>query len=282
MLRKFTKLFPDTTYLDLFIVQFGYEECDPMHVFGPAARNHFLFHYVLSGKGILYSDDDRNKTMEYNLEGEQGFMIWPGQRNTYKADESDPWTYMWVEFDGLKAKELVKQSALTFNRPVYSTRNPEEHERMKKELQYIVDHDNSPPIELMGHFYLFINALIGSSAPGVRTSGGGLQFFYVNEAMKYVEQHYQDDITVEDIAAYCNLNRSYLGKVFRTVLKTNLQDFLIRYRINRACELMKISKQPIGEICVMVGYPNLFNFSRAFKRITGQSPSEWRKENKLL
>ena len=281
MPKKISRVFPDEGYLDFFMVQFGYEECEPTNIFGPAARNHFLFHYVLSGKGVLYSDDNKDITTEYNLVGGQGFMIWPGQRNTYRADEDDPWTYMWVEFDGLKANEYVTQSGLTSQRPVYNARNPEEHEKMKKELQYIIDHANSQPIELMGHFYLFLDALIESSSLSRKTAGGGLQVFYVNEAVKYIEQNYQGKITIEGIAAYCNLNRSYLGKVFRTVLNTNLQDFLIRYRVNKACELLKLSSHPIGEICGMVGYPNLFDFSRAFKKVIGQSPRDWRNENKL-
>ena len=262
-------------------MQVGHEECEPMHMFGPATRNHFLFHYILSGKGVLYSDDDRKETTEYHLESGQGFMVWPGQSNTYLADENDPWSYMWIEFDGLKAKEFVIQSGLDPNRPVYNARDMEEHEKMKHELQYIISHSNDPPMELIGHLYLFLSALIDSSALSRKTTGGGLQFFYVNEAVKYVELHFQDEITIEDIAAHCNLNRSYLGKIFRTVMKTNLQDFLIRYRMNRACDLMKISQAPIGEICNMVGYPNLFNFSRVFKRTIGKSPSEWRKENRL-
>jgi len=275
------KIFPAENYLDLFMLQFGYEECEPMHLFGPVVRNHFLFHYVLSGKGVLCSDDDKDKTTEYALEGGQGFMIWPGQRNTYIADEHDPWTYIWVEFDGLRAKEFVMQSGLNFNRPIYSASVPEEHEKMRNEILHIVDHANSPPMELMGHFYLFLSALIGSSAHSRKAPDGGLQAFYVSEAVNYVEQHYHEKITVEDIAEHCNLNRSYLSKIFRVMLKTNLQDFLIRYRMNRACELMRISDLPIGEICGMVGYPNLFNFSRVFKRVIGQSPMEWRKENRF-
>ena len=278
---KMSRVFPEEGYLDFFIVQFGYEECEPTNIFGPAVRNHFLFHYVLSGKGVLYSDDDTNITSEYSLEGGQGFMIWPGQRNTYKADENDPWTYMWVEFDGLKAKEFVTRSGLTYQHPVYSARNSEEHEKMKNELLYIIDHANSQPLELMGHFHLFLSALIDSSAGGKTIAGGGLQVFYVNEAIKYIEQHYREKITIEGIAAHCNLNRSYLGKVFKTVLKTNLQDFLIRHRVNKACELLRLSNHSIGEISVMVGYSGLFDFSRAFKKITGQSPRDWRNENKL-
>jgi YesN/AraC family two-component response regulator len=114
-----------------------------------------------------------------------------------------------------------------------------------------------------------------------KASSGNMRDFYIRESLSFIEQRYQDEISVEDIAAFCNLDRSYLGKVFRSVLDTSPQNFLIRFRINKSCELMKITDRTISEISSMVGYPNQFNFSRAFKHIMGQSPREWRNEHKL-
>jgi YesN/AraC family two-component response regulator len=125
-----------------------------------------------------------------------------------------------------------------------------------------------------------MSALIGSSTLRKRVAGGSLREFYVREALSFIEQHYNEEIGVEDIAAFCNFDRSYLGKVFKSVLDTSPREFLIQYRINKACELMKITDCSIGEICDMVGYQNQFNFSRVFKQIMGKSPREWRNENK--
>lgn len=57
--------------------------------------------------------------------------------------------------------------------------------------------------------------------------GGQLKDFYAREAVSFVEHNYQNDITVEDIAAFCNLNRSYFGKIFKDVLSVTPQEFLI-------------------------------------------------------
>jgi AraC-like DNA-binding protein len=235
----------------------------------------------LSGKGRLISTDDKDIGHEYRLEGDHGFMIWPQQHNSYFADEKDPWVYAWVEFDGLKARELVTQAGLNFNYPIYNGKNSEEREKMKNELLYIVNNKNSPLLTLIGHLYLFIGALIASSSLRKRVAGGSLRDFYVRESLAFIEQHYHDQISVEDIAAFCNLDRSYLGRIFRSVLDTSPQEFLIRYRINKSCELMKITDHTISEISYMVGYQNQFNFSRVFKQLIGKSPREWRNEHKL-
>lgn len=272
-------LFPHENFFDLSIYQFGYCNCKPAHMFGPAKRKHFLFHYILSGKGILMSADDSGNYTTYYLGGGQGFLLWPEQTNTYFSDNNEPWEYAWIEFDGLKAKELVMQSGLMFSNPVYTSKNVEEHDKMKDELMHIITHADNPPLELIGHLYLFISALVSSSSKSVKSSQGSLRDFYVREATAYIEQNYQHEITIKDIAAYCNLNRSYLSKIFRTVLETTPQAFLISYRMKKACELLKNNERSIGEISNLVGYPNQLNFSRAFKREIGKSPRQWQNEN---
>ena len=80
-------MFPNDNFLDFRLFQYGWEECEPLHSFGPFVRNHYLFHYVISGKGILNSTDEAGVTHHHVLGPGQGFLICPGQVNTYCADE---------------------------------------------------------------------------------------------------------------------------------------------------------------------------------------------------
>jgi len=281
MFKQIYQVFPGANYMDLCVYHFGYEEWDPLNSFGPAIRKHFLFHYLLSGKGVLHSINEKKAVTEYHLEGGQGFLLWPGNNYKFSADKKNPWKYVWVEFDGLKAREFILQAGMSHNRPVYIARNLDEREKMKNELLYIATNSNNPPLELMGHFYLFFSAFIASSSLRKETTGNSLRAHYIHEAIVFIEQNYQNEITVDEMAASCNLDRSYLGKIFKSELRTSPQDFIIRYRMDKACELMKITKHTIGEISAMVGYQNMFNFSRAFKKIIGQSPRDWRSKNKM-
>lgn len=97
-------VFPSENFVDLGLYQYGWEQCAPSHSYGPAARNHYLFHYVISGTGTLMADDTNGITQTYQIKSGQGFMLFPGQINTYIADKNLPWEYVWVEFDGLRAK----------------------------------------------------------------------------------------------------------------------------------------------------------------------------------
>ena len=97
--------------------EFGKEDCDPAHSYGPAIRNHYLFHYILNGKGTLMWQDGKRHENKTVLRAGQGFLISPGQITTYIADDRIPWEYCWLEFDGLRAKEALEITGLSVNHP---------------------------------------------------------------------------------------------------------------------------------------------------------------------
>ena len=84
-------VFPNENFVDLGLFQCGREKCSPAHSFGPASRNHYLFHYVLSGAGRQLATDKKGITREYPIKSLQGFMIFPDQITTYIADNDMPW-----------------------------------------------------------------------------------------------------------------------------------------------------------------------------------------------
>lgn len=272
-------IFPNENFVDLNLYQFGYEHTDPSHSYGPAARNHYLFHYVLSGTGILYADDSKGNTKEYRIKSNQGFMIFPGQINTYISDKNLPWEYVWIEFDGLRVKEALDIAGLSCDSPVYHAKFKELRETMVQEMLYLTEHEDFSPFHLIGHLYLFFDAMLQSIAPETNTSQKRLQDYYIHEALTYIEQNFQNDITVEDIAKICGLNRSYFGKIFKDSTGKTPQQFLLTYRMIKATELLKLTKLSIGDISNAVGYTNQLHFSRAFKNVYGIPPRKWRNEN---
>ena len=274
-------VFPSENFVDLGLYQFGWEQCEPAHSFGPAARNHFLFHYVISGTGILMADDSKGNTQTYSVKSMQGFMIFPGQITTYIADQHLPWEYVWVEFDGLRVKTILETAGLTPDTPIYRANSKNLREEMAQEMLYLTKNRDSSPFHLIGHLYLFLDYLARSSASMHLNHGSQLRDFYLHEALMYIEHNFQNDISVEDIAAVCGLNRSYFGKIFKEAIAKTPQEFLLQYRMVKATELLKLTQLSIGDISSAVGYANQLHFSRAFKKIYGVSPREWRNKNNV-
>ena len=269
-------IFPNENFVDLLIFQYGWEECKPLHSFGPAIRNHYLFHLILSGHGVLRSAGPDGADREYELSAGNGFLICPGQVNTYWADEKDPWTYAWVEFDGLQALKRLEQAGLDMAHPVYRFRSPLAHRPVRQEMESIVRSKDASPLFLLGHLYLLLDALTQASSSRRELRNQSQKSFYVQEALNFIAQNYHRDIDVQRVAAACNLNRTYFGRVFRQMMGSTPQEYLIRYRLSKSMELMRSTDYPISQIAPMVGYANPLHFSKVFKKEMGVSPRTWR------
>lgn len=274
-------VFPNEKFVDLGLYQYGWEHCEPSHSFGPAVRNHYLFHYVISGTGTLLVDKSPGNTVEYQIKSGQGFMLFPHQINTYIADHDLPWEYVWIEFDGLRAKEAIEIAGLRPDQPIYHANSKELQNSMMNEMMYIVQHSSETPLHLIGHLYLFLDYFMRSARSVRINQSGKLRDFYIKEALAFIEQNFQNNISVEDIADSCGLNRSYFGKIFHNAIGKSPQEFLIHYRMTKAAELLKLTGLSIADIGSAVGYPNQLHFSRAFKKVYGTSPRNWRNENRL-
>ncbi len=275
-------LFHDEHFMDLSIYQYGYEKCKPLHSFGPYVRNHYLFHFVLSGKGLLITNDEHGNVINHYIDAGTGFLIEPGHVTTYSADQQNPWEYVWIEFGGLRANECMQTAGLSNENPVYIPDSSEGGEEVREELEYIATQHDASSIELIGHLYLLMDKLRKHSTARRQIQGGKLSEFYVREAMNYIEQNYARDIKIEDIARRCNLERSYFGKLFKKVLGQSPQEFLIRFRMAKASDMLITTNRSIGDIGEAIGYPNLLHFSRAFKSVYGMSPRDYRQNNKLI
>ena len=130
--------------------------------------------------------------------------------------------------------------------------------------------------------YLLMDQIRKHSTARTQIQGGKLSEFYVREAMNFIEQNYARDIKIEDIARRCNLDRSYFGKIFKKVLGQSPQEFLIRFRMAKAADMLVTTNRSVGEIGEAVGYPNLLHFSRAFKSVYSISPRDYRQKNKVI
>ncbi len=275
-------IFPNEPFVDLTLYQYGWEQCDPLHSYGPTMRNHYLFHYVISGTGILSTTDSSGVNHEHRVRSGDGFMIFPRQVCTYYADETHPWEYSWLEFDGLKVRKALELAGITISSPIYHSNAKDLGLKLRDTILHITQEREQSTFQLIGQLYLFLDYLTRSSSRRHSARTGKLQDFYVREALTFIEQNFQNDISVEDIAAFCNLNRSYFSKIFRDAVGQPPQEFLISYRMTKAAELLEITELSIGAISGAVGYPSQLHFSRAFKNAFGIPPKEWRNEHKII
>ncbi len=94
--------------------------------------------------------------------------------------------------------------------------------------------------------------------------------------LRYIEQHYPEDLTLEDLAASANVSKTECLRCFKLSLQTTPYKYLVEYRLSKAALLLKKTDEPIGNIVSSVGFHQLSHFGKCFKEKTGYSPREYR------
>ncbi|HEY8500909.1 MAG TPA: AraC family transcriptional regulator [Clostridia bacterium] len=272
MLEKY--YFNKYNQTDLNVYRCGIQECKPKYTWGPGVRDHFIVHYILSGTG---SFSVQNKS--YNLAAGNGFVIFPEQLVTYTASRDNPWTYSWVGFHGLKAESYLRKAGFSKESPVFRYDNDEKLLDCLNSMISCARLSTPSELMLLGYLYIFLSLLIDNSRREAdQDPSAENQDKYIRRAIEFISKNYSGEISIQEIALRLGFDRSYLYTIFKKHLNMSPQDFLIRFRIDRAVELMENTSLSIGDISRSVGYDDPLHFSKIFKRKKGISPSLFRKQ----
>ena len=91
-----------------------------------------------------------------------------------------------------------------------------------------------------------------------------------------VRESYMKDISLSDISRELGMSLTYTSLVFKRETNTNFRDFLLKFRIEKACDLLRISDKTVSEISELVGYSDAAFFYKTFKKHLGMTPNEYR------
>jgi two-component system response regulator YesN len=98
--------------------------------------------------------------------------------------------------------------------------------------------------------------------------------------ISYIHKNIEHDVSRSDIAEHVFLNPEYLSRLFKKEKGVLLKDFIIEEKLKIAQSLLTETNIPISLVASKVGYSNFSNFSQIFKKVTGQTPAEFRKTHR--
>ena len=204
----------------------------------------------------FYSGEER-----YPIKQGQGFLIHPGKLTFYQADSVNPWSYLWVGIGGHDAEKYLRLAGLSVRHPIFSCT------QIDTAKSYILDMMKHPRLKCLkrnlhsGTLMQFLALLVEDAgctvSPQQNTSS-----VYINQAISYIHKNYQNPLTVQEIADYLSLNRSYLTELFLKTVQLSPQQFLTRYRITKSEELLQSSSLSIQNIAYPADIPAAFLFPR--------------------
>jgi AraC family L-rhamnose operon transcriptional activator RhaR len=98
----------------------------------------------------------------------------------------------------------------------------------------------------------------------------------VERAVAYIQQHYQSELKLTDLALHSFISKNYFSKLFKEVTGTNFSDYVQKVRIDEACRLLRATDLKIVDIALQAGFKDLKFFYDVFKKITGKTPGDYR------
>ena len=248
---------------------FGYSQTEPGHTYGPAVRSYYLIHFIISGKGTFQCG-----TQNYNLHSGQGFLIVPEVQTRYESNADEPWSYVWIGFNGKQAAEIVKTLGLSVKNPIFSC---QEAVRLKDCVKKMLQRSSVALADryyCWSKFFEFISIIATAQQEHLPQNDENT---YVAQATAYIQNHIHEPITVQEIALYLNMNRSYLSTLFSRYMKLPPHDYIKLCRLTRARHLLESTVLPIASIANSCGYERSESLVRAFRKQYGMSPSAYRK-----
>ncbi|CAA6679664.1 MULTISPECIES: AraC family transcriptional regulator [unclassified Lentimonas] len=101
----------------------------------------------------------------------------------------------------------------------------------------------------------------------------------IRKTLNFIHENFDKTLTLDEMASMCGASESYFCRMFKHETGMTFLGYLNGLRVERACVLLRDSCDSALEICYNVGFNEYTHFGRLFKKITGQSPAEYRKQH---
>lgn len=244
--------------------------------FFPEAKDHFrerkegieefILLYCTDGKGVIELANEK-----YELRSNEVFCIPAHTQHSYYADQNDPWSILWVHFKG----ENTQYFPLNEKR-IIGLETPKANDRLQSLFSLLIG-----VLECnytLGNFIYtsqLLSVILSEIYYREKSSDIDKQNQYLTKAIRYMYSNMDVELTLDDIANYMKLSKSYLNSIFKTQVQRSPVDFYIHLKMQEACKYFKMTNMLVYEVSKKLGYQDPYYFSRIFKKVIGISPRDY-------
>ncbi len=241
------------------------ENLIPGVTYGPVIRDVYLIECCTSGYGSVIINGT-----EFLVSPGDCYILLPGDTIIHTADKKEPRSGVWCAISGLDVGRCLARAGIDSGNPFVSK------SAFKKITDIIEDlltinykQDMGSDLYRTACIYNILAVLLENCSYSDADS-------LINKAIGFIEAQYYKKLTVSDIADAVGLERSYFSTVFKQKTGLAPHEYIMRFRIQKACIMLKQSMCSVGEAAEAVGIDPQ-NFSRVFKKEVGMSPLYYKK-----
>ncbi|MFD0960483.1 AraC family transcriptional regulator [Paenibacillus chungangensis] len=206
------------------------------------------------------------------------FCKFPNTIYTYRiANPEHPLRMTWITFDGLQAREILLMTGFADEQPFQRGTVDKDMELLLQQMFQRCKGDSRKQLMTM---YSLMYRIFSKLLPDARSSDAETPSDWVSKSLDFIHAFYTEKITVDDVARYVGLHRTYMSKIFTREVGMPPSEYLIKTRLEQGKKLLLESALSVTEIALSVGYPDIYSYTRAFTRQFGSSPNAIRKEEK--
>lgn len=232
----------------------------------------YLFFVVLEGSGTLSYDGQ-----EYPLSRGDCVFLDCRKPHSHRSSE-DLWTLKWVHFYGPSMHNIYDKYLQRGGQPYFTSKKTDEYAELLQELFTIASSDNYvKDMQINEKLSTLLTFLMQESwhpdANNSHTAGKR----NLREIKDYIDLHYAQKITLDDLAQQFFINKYYLTRLFKEQFGSSVNSYLLQVRTTQAKQLLRFSDLSIEQIGMKCGMNDANYFSRMFKKVEGITPGEYRK-----
>lgn len=269
-LKSIYNIIPASERRELYVTEASYRHSQPDISKQQMSKPYFALHLFLHGSGRLITP-----TGTHEIGPDDIWVRFPTEKITYYDYERDPWSYVFITFQGSQAQRILSKLNITpQNRLLRS------NERLGDLFTECVlsCYQNPACKDMLADAYLeMIFAELATIRISVPQQGPSARAAYVDKAISFIENNLADtDLDAQSASSYLNLNTDYFLRIFKQETGVPFTDFVISKRLNNAAAIFENQSDAlVSKVSEAVGYADVSYFSYSFKKAYGLCPSEY-------
>ena len=242
--------------------------CPEYHITRTEGLNSHQILFTKEGEGQLFVDNQ-----SFRIKDGYVFYIMPGVPHEYYPVDGGSWTTCWVVFQGTGLEQLMRN--LEF--PPYICRKVANMRPFRRGFDNIYASASNPVRGDEKCSLLLYEYIMAARRALLLDTDTACSNSVIDDGLIYMNEHYDRDISLEELATLCHISPQHFCRVFRLETGMRPMEYLTQKRMLEAKVLLCNTNQSIADIGRQTGYEDPTYFGMVFKKCEGMSPSQYRK-----